>query len=901
MGIGILFLLLAVALFLASLVMPWVNHARIKSLMQEVDLLKSQLRQVFLHLEKKGIDIPLFSHEAAKEAEPTVQYNAPQPAFTESVASTHESPPMPDVERVAENIREVEVGQESPHYELPSAGKATSSFNIEQHLATRWPVWVGGVALALAGFFLVKYSIEIGLLNPLNRVVLGILFGAGMLFAAEKIRLRSDFSNGQRIAQALSGAGIADLYVCTFAAASLYDIIPPFLGFVGMGAVTFLAVILSIRHGMPIAVLGMVGGFLTPALVSADKPNSILLFSYLYMLLAGIFALTKRQGWKWLEIPVVLFAFAWVIIWVAVGNFSGMDSLYLGLFLLAVTATVTMNTRERYDEQFKGIKDPFSLPAILNFLVICGALLLMAVLAVQGGMGGLEWSMFGLLAIGSITLAYFNQRLYGFAPWAAMWVNAMMLLFWEIPDVETFGLISSIFAILYACGGYVIQSRSEKPALWAGLAAASAIGYYLIGYFKLRSLGIVLDVPSFWGTLAIILAGLAAFMARRAFASFALDHPQRQHVLAVYAAASIAFISIALTIELKRDFLPVAFAAQLLGVAWLSTRLEVKALRPICAILACVFALRLLPQFILLLQLTVYSMVELRLYAVADTVPIVEWPMFQLGVPACLIVAAGYFLRKQYDGLLVKLLEAGAVALLAIMGYYLLRHAFHLNENVLFVKAGFLERGIITNVLYAYALACFWVGRSYSRRAVIISAMVVAGVAAFRTVYFDILIANPLFNRQEVGAMPVINALIINYGLPIFMIHRLKGEFVQAGKPAWAKYSGALLLVLAFAFITLNVRQLYHGNYLYSGITGNAEVYTYSAVWLVFGVTLLLLGAKRGERTLRLASLGIIGIAIGKVFLFDAAELEGLLRVLSFFGLGISLLWLGWFYNRLKE
>ena len=78
----------------------------------------------------------------------------------------------------------------------------------------------------------------------------------------------------------------------------------------------------------------------------------------------------------------------------------------------------------------------------------------------------------------------------------------------------------------------------------------------------------------------------------------------------------------------------------------------------------------------------------------------------------------------------------------------------------------------------------------------------------------------------------------------------------------------------------------------------NAEVYTYSVVWLLLGIALLLGGIFRQDKMLRYASLGVMLLTVGKVFLYDAAELEGLYRVFSFFGLGISLIGLSYFYTR---
>ena len=81
----------------------------------------------------------------------------------------------------------------------------------------------GGVALALAGFFLIKYSIEHELLSPLARVLLGSALGVGLLGAADWVRSKPDFANGRRhrpIAVRRRRGGAVCLPVCV---RGLYD------------------------------------------------------------------------------------------------------------------------------------------------------------------------------------------------------------------------------------------------------------------------------------------------------------------------------------------------------------------------------------------------------------------------------------------------------------------------------------------------------------------------------------------------------------------------------------------------------------------------------------------------------------------------------------------------------
>ena len=76
------------------------------------------------------------------------------------------------------------------------------------------------------------------------------------------------------------------------------------------------------------------------------------------------------------------------------------------------------------------------------------------------------------------------------------------------------------------------------------------------------------------------------------------------------------------------------------------------------------------------------------------------------------------------------------------------------------------------------------------------------------------------------------------------------------------------------------------------------ELYAYSIVWLLFGLVLLTLGFVRRQAALRHAGMALVCIVVAKVFLIDMAGLKGLLRVLSFLGLGAALLGLGYAYRR---
>ena len=212
--------------------------------------------------------------------------------------------------------------------------------------------------------------------------------------------------------------------------------------------------------------------------------------------------------------------------------------------------------------------------------------------------------------------------------------------------------------------------------------------------------------------------------------------------------------------------------------------------------------------------------------------------------------------------------------------------------------AGFVERGVITNLIFGYGLLCSWIGINYSREALTLSGFVLSIIAVFRILYFDCILYNPLWTSQEIGALPIFNALLLTYGFPILWSWKATLDLYKIRKVEWCKYGYGFILLLSFIWITMNVRQIFQGTFLNIYKTSNLEIYIYSLAWLMFGIVLLFFGTLRKDKMLRVGSLVIMTLTISKVFIYDVSELEGLLRVFSFFGLGVSLIALSWFYTR---
>jgi uncharacterized membrane protein len=120
------------------------------------------------------------------------------------------------------------------------------------------------------------------------------------------------------------------------------------------------------------------------------------------------------------------------------------------------------------------------------------------------------------------------------------------------------------------------------------------------------------------------------------------------------------------------------------------------------------------------------------------------------------------------------------------------------------------------------------------------------------------------------------------------------------GRPVLRTIARVFAAAFAFAWITLEIRHAFQGKVeLFVG-SGEVEWYVYSVAWLAFAGTGLGIGLVWRNQWLRRAGLIGIGLVIAKVFLSDMAELSGVLRALSFLGLGGALIGLGYAYRRLR-
>src|ERR1700681_1053202 len=215
-----------------------------------------------------------------------------------SAAETPMPPPLPvqeapiaasasDQIRIETTEAEAQPGQPAPPPPIPDIPAAASQPGpgFEERIGTRWVVWVGGLTLALGGFFMVRYSIDAGLLGPGVRTLLGGAFALVLLAAGEWTRRKASVSTIETLPIAnipaiLTAAGTAVAFATVYAAYALYDFLAPATAFILLGMVALGTLAAALLHGPALAGLGIAAAFITPILVSSEKPDFWALYIY---------------------------------------------------------------------------------------------------------------------------------------------------------------------------------------------------------------------------------------------------------------------------------------------------------------------------------------------------------------------------------------------------------------------------------------------------------------------------------------------------------------------------------------------------------------------------------------------------------------------------------------------
>ncbi len=765
----------------------------------------------------------------------------------------------------------------------PPQAVETPPRGLEQRLGARGFVWLGGACIALAGAFLVKYSIDEGLLGPGMRVALGILLGIVLLAAGDVMRRKSG-----TIGQALTAAGIADLYASLFAAVALYQLIPPAFAFVVLAALTFIAIGLSLRHGPFVGLVGLAGGFLTPAIVSTGEPHAAILFSYLYLLQLGALWLERRRAWWYLPAIANAGGLGWAFLILSMpvlADASWMGSLAVPVYLIVVAASVLWLSPRLAEPS------DWSESRIVGLASAAACALLMLIWLADGGFQTGDWGFVLLLAIVGAASGRLRPE-HEIAAFALAAVPVLGLLAWDAPirtayDLDPYLWIGGIVGLLGTGGGYGLLWGARNPERWSLLSAIYGAAVLAIAYWRLRGIDLLLP----WSIVCLILSAVQLGFAER-LRNWRFKDRGYRRAFGVHALACAGFLAAAMPLWVERDWLPVLWSLLLPLIAWIASKIEEPWLRRGLWVAA--------PAVLIAVLVSGFP---------AGDRPIFNWLAYGLGVPTLCFAATAWLARRASDLRLMLLLQAGALILGFLLVTLEVRHLFH---GAAFKSAplGFAEAGTLALLWGGLALATWRLAQRRGEARLRWIAYGLAALAGLLTVAAVWGLANPLLNAIPIRGLPILNSALYVFGsgfvLFLAMARTLRRSKLDAAqRHVTTGLAAAIALIDGFIGISALNRHLFQGEYIHfdygRSTMSDAELYGYSVAWLIYGGLILALAIWRHLPALRHAAAGIVVLVVVKVFLVDASGLTGLYRFASFLGLGLTLLALGYLYQRMLK
>lgn len=894
--------LVAIAALLIVFIVPYLffSHLGLKSRVSGLEQLVAQLRS---------------------ELGRTVQAPVAPKAVAVAPIPAEAIPPV-----AAQVAEEPQVWPESPPVvqgEVPKAYvfKPDLIDKLTAWLRENWVLAIAAASLALAGVFMVQYGIENGLLTPFWRVIGALAFGAALIAGGEYIRRHagdaledSDAVGATRfLPSTLSGAGIVVLYVAVFSARALYGLIEPLTMLVGLTGVSTVALVLGWFYGPVLAAVGILGATLAPFITGSDSDNSWLVHYYLAMVAVVGLGIDTIKRWAWVSaLGLIATLGASAVLYAA----SGSDLHFLAGVLITAFAAFTIPERGLIPRQAgatmldalrsRGTILP-DFPTRLTIGVTLAATL--AALWVQSNAPSPDTVWLALLALALMVFAttiwtreapalYDHALIPGIGFLAALALESTGYgpLYWEFvkagqPVLDgpatPVPITVWVLAAMGAAGSLLMFARmglsqGVSATFWAFCAAVFAPATVLILEF-LWSPGPVLGQYP-WALAAIAMAALMVFLATRANAE---DEAAPLRV-GLFAVGALTLITLAFFLVLTKSALTVALAVMVLGTALLDRR-------------------HALPPLSLFIQIAV-AIITFRLVIWPGFDWALSWDytaeVYRIGylevafafLATLALLAAAWWVSRRKSPKTALVLESACWTIFGIfLAVTLLRVAPRESSESHWVM------GLMATIWTALALNQAYRMQAGGRFMTLVRAALAGlyGLAALGALFVLFTFSNPLVGYNElVAGPPILDSLALAF-LPLAVVFAVAawkithfGRRVQIGFVIASSVFAAL-------YTGMEIRRLWRGRDLSVPGFSDAELYTYTLAMLIASVAMLVLAFDRRSDILRKIAMAGVALTVAKVFLVDMSGLSGLIRVVSFMGLGLSLVGLAWLNRKM--
>jgi uncharacterized membrane protein len=749
-------------------------------------------------------------------------------------------------------------------------------------------VRVGLVILFVGLAFLIKYAADNSMLPVELRVAGVAAAGIALLFVGWRLR-----DSRRNYALSLQGAGVAVLYLTFLGAMRLYHLIPPEAAFFMLAAIAVFCAILAVKQdALALAVIGAGGGFLAPILVSTGGGSHITLFSYYLVLNAGILAIALFKAWRPLNLVgfvfTLLIGFAWGERSYQPEFFASVE-FFLAAFFLLFVAIALLFTRHAATEAGRLVD------GTIVFGVPIAAFGLQAGLT-RGMEFGLAWSSLGLgafylglatilirlpqarwklltecfLALG-LVFASLAIPLALDARWtSAAWALEGAAIFWI--GVRQRRLLARAFAVLLQTGAG-ISFFLALPAIEAQtpLVDAAFVGSMLVALAGLWTHRLLATAEE--GVLAKLEESALrpmAFLWGYAWLLFGVGHEIGDFVAShEQVGAMVAAVSLVASL----------FAYLQRRWAWREGAWPFLALMPMLVILA------LLQVFDVHHPLGGFGWFAWPVAFVAHTIM-----LYKIGAPE-----PARWPNAQHTG---------AYLLLAFLGTWELHW---MAEKATASHTAWSAAAL----LVVPALLVFWAANAKARERWPLEpfARAYRNLGAM-TLLVAMAVWSLLLNLFHDGSsdplpyLPILNAIDLGHILAILagVALWLAARRGDPPLPEWTESKGTRVVLAGLVFLWLNailLRSIHHWvgvpyipHVLWDSFLVQASL---SVFWSLLALATMVFATRRGQRALWTVGAALMAVVVAKLLLVDLSRTAGITRIISFVGVGVLMLVIGYF------
>ena len=730
-----------------------------------------------------------------------------------------------------------------------------------------------GIVILFIGIsFLIKYAAEHTHVPIELRLASIALGGVALIGLGWHLRVkRAEYS------WALQGGGIGILYLTTFAALKLYQLIPTGAAFVLLIAIAVLSAIIAVlQSAMPLAILGFTGGFLAPILTSSGSGSHIGLFSYYLVLNLGIAFIAYHKSWRPLNVLGFTFTFVIGTLWGAKSytpaHFSTTEPFLIIHFLLFTSIAVLYAHRQATKvSDYVDATLVFGTPLVgfsLQYALLRDSNFGLAYSALALGIFyiGLAWwvltrnrdtlkflgECFLALGVGFITLTLplaLDGR-WTSAAWAVEGVGLLWVGLRQNRSLPIFtGLALQLLAALAFVKGWGLTGYSNigHQNMFLGVAFIAisgwACGALLNRYRDNQFAGFSIPL-AFWGWLWWVGAGLTAidaFTPNRVFVHAGLLFIAMTSLALPYIAGAIKWPKLS------------SLAVLLLPSMAVGLLLDSDHSHPFANLGATSWLVAFAGYIVCLLRGNIPqgSLYRSPLLWIATLIGAWEW-QYQLTQ-----FAGESEIWRDLGWVIIPMLIIGLI--------------IHLYNS----------KKISINMLRAWG----WIGT--------------LPLVALLFVWFTAMSLYSNGNAAPLPYLPLLNPLDVTLTAILLLLaiwHQ------NIGRLYYDKSKHLLAIAGLMSFVLINgilLRTLHHWAgtpFRWTTILNTPLVQmSFTFLWATIAFILMLTAHRRGLRQLWLIGAGLMGLVVAKIFLLDMAQTGSVERIVSFIGAGLMLLVMGYF------